>query len=383
MKTLLEKYPLLVNRWFLIAVYAIIVIAVCVQRLVFGPESYNNYTIFRWSFFNLSHGDLYALHPDQHNDLFKYSPTFAFLMAPFYALPAWAGLFLWNALNAFVPLWAVNKLKLSNQSKAFVLLFVAIELISSMQNSQSNGLMAGLMIAAFASFENKKPGLAALFICLGFYVKIFAAVAAILFLFYERKGKFLLYAAGWGILLAALPVLSAGIDGLIAQYQSWMHLLANDPAHELNYSIMTLTQRWFHFTASDSWYLVPGLILLLLPLVQKKRYDDLNFRLAYFASILVWVVIFNHKAESPTFVIAMFGAALWGITQASSRQRTALLLFVFILTGLSATDLFPPYVREHFIRPYCLKALPCIVIWLVMIINLLKQPPVTDKKSVN
>jgi hypothetical protein len=339
----------------------------------FGPASYNNYSIFHWSFHNLQYGDLYAMHPGQHQDLFKYSPTFAFLMGPFHAMPTWLGLLTWIAINTLAPFWAVQRLEIRSEAKAFILLFAAIELVSSLQNSQSNGLMTGLIIGAFAAFERGKPVWAALFICLGFYVKLFAAVAAVLFIFYEKKGQFIAMCLFWGLLLGLLPAALIGTKGLVDQYSSWLHLLEHDPAHELNYSIMTLTQRWFHFTAPDTIYLVLGIILLLLPLIKYNRWSSLHFRLGFLASVLIWVVIFNHKAESPTFVIAMFGAAVWGITQPTSWQRSLLLIFVFVLTGLSATDLFPPYVREHFIRPYCLKALPCIVLWLYITWNLLLQ----------
>lgn len=373
MQKLFEKFPLLQQRWFLAIVYGIMAAGVTIQRVIFGKESYNNFLTFKYSFYNLIHQQpLYIMHPGQHQDLFKYSPTFALFMAPFYALPEWAGIFFWNLLNVAVPFFAVQQLKISQTAKAFILLFISFELLTSIQNSQSNGIMAGLIIAAFASMENKKPVMAALFICLGFYIKVFAAVAAVIFLFYDKKIRFLAACAVWGILLAVLPAVFGGFDQLILHYKDWLHLLAIDPSHELNFSIMTLTQRWFHFTASDSWYLIPGMILLLLPLIRKERWNDLNFRLAFIASVLVWVVIFNHKAESPTFVIAMSGAAIWGISQPPSLTKTILLWFVFILTGLSATDLFPLFIRKEIIVPYCLKALPCIVIWLVMIWRLVR-----------
>lgn len=381
MNRLFEKYPWLTNRNFLAGLYLLLVLGVTIQRMMLGAASYNNYLIFRWSFINLvDHVDLYSLHPSQHFDLFKYSPTFAFLMAPFSLFPDWLGIFLWNLVNAGVLFWAVNKLSVDGKARAFVLLFVAFDLLGALQNSQSNVLMAGLMIGAFAMFEKEKPVAAALLICLGFYVKLFAAVVGLLFLFYNKKGKFLIACVVWGILLGILPALVSGFDGLILQYKSWLHLLANDPAHELNYSLMTLTQRWFHFTAPDSVYLVPGILLLLLPLARRREWNHFNFRLVYLASMLVWVVIFNHKAESPTFIVATCGVALWGISEAKSWKQTALLWFVFLFTSLSATDLFPPYVREHFIKPYCIKALPCIVLWFVMIFELLRKRYTRDQR---
>ena len=363
MNRLFEKYKWLDNVRNLTFIFVGLVVIATIHRLWLGNQSFNNFSIFRFSFFNLIHGnDLYILHPDQYNDLYKYSPTFAFLMAPFYAMPRWMGLFVFNLLNALVPFWAINRLNISSKAKSFILIFIAIELLSSIQNAQSNGIMAGLMIAAFASFERKEVVWAALFICLGFYLKIFGAAVGILFLFYDKKLKFILSAIVIGIILGALPILVTGVDGLIFQYKSWLHLLANDPAHELNFSIMTLTQRWFHFTCPDSWYLIPGIILLLLPLVRLREWKNFSFRLLYLATILVWVVIFNHKAESPTFVIAVCGVGIWSLTEENKMLRIFMLWFVFVFTILSPTDLFPPYVRHEIWQPYCLKVLPCIIV---------------------
>jgi hypothetical protein len=374
MNRLFEKFPWLNNVRNLTFIFAGIVVIATIHRLWLGEHSFNNFSIFRFSFFNLLHGnDLYILHPDQYNDLYKYSPTFAFLMAPFYAMPRWMGLFVFNLLNALVPFWAVSRLNISPKAKSFILLFVMIELLSSIQNAQSNGIMAGLMIAAFSCFERKEIVLAALFICLGFYLKIFGAAVGILFLFYDKKLKFIISCVVIGIFLGVLPMVVTGIDGLIFQYKSWLHLLGNDPSHELNFSIMTLTQRWFNFTAPDSWYLIPGMILLLLPLVRVKEWKNFSFRLFYLAAILVWVVIFNHKAESPTYVIAVFGVALWGIMEGNKNLRIFMLVFVYLFTILSPTDAFPPYVRLHVWQPYCLKALPCIIMWGIMTWQLLMR----------
>ena len=60
-------------------------------------SQYNNYIIFAQSFSNLWNGEnMYIRHPDVYADLYKYSPTFALVMAPFRALPVWAGLWFWN-----------------------------------------------------------------------------------------------------------------------------------------------------------------------------------------------------------------------------------------------------------------------------------------------
>ncbi|GAB4131639.1 MAG: glycosyltransferase family 87 protein [Bacteroidia bacterium] len=373
MKNLFRKYPFLAHPAFLLALYVIVFAAVTLHRLLMVDDAFNNFDIFRYSFFNLITGnDLYILHPDQYFDLYKYSPTFALTMAPFWWIPKLPGLFIWNFLNALLPLYAIQRLKISGYAKAFISYFILIELITSVQNSQSNGLMAGLMILSFVFLEEKKPALSVLMICLGFYVKLFAALAALLMLFYDRKPRFILSGALFVITLGVLPVAVTGIEGLTMQYKSWLHLLGNDPAHALNYSIMTFAERALHVHLSDSLYLIGGLILLSLPLLRQAHYNSYQWRITYLATILIWVVIFNHKAESPTFVIAMAGAALWYSVAEKNTFRLILILFVFLLTGLSATDLFPPFIRNEIIRPYALKALPCIVLFFVMIADLWK-----------
>lgn len=367
MNRIFTKLPWLTHPLFLASLYLAIVAFVTIYSAWVNPTSINNFQIFRWSFSNLIHGvDLYALHPEQHEDYYKYSPTFALLMAPLHILPRPAGLLLWNFLNAFLPFWAIQRLKIPDRAKAFILLFICMELLGSLQNTQSNGLMAGLMIGTLALLERRQMVLAALLVCLGFYIKVFGAGAGILFIMYDRKARFLIACALWGLLLAIAPLPITGLDHLVSLYKGWLHLMATDPAHDMNISLMTLTQRWFHFAAPDSWYLAPGIAVLLLPLARRAVREMPAFRLLYCAALLIWVVIFNHKAESPTYVIAMCGVALWAITEPPSLGRTLLVWFAFILTSMSGSDLFPSYVRENIVGPYRLKALPCIVIWAIV-----------------
>lgn len=374
MMKLADRYPLLKSLRFWTLVFIAVAVAASLHRWYLG--NINNYVIFRWSFLNLLSGtDLYALHPEQHYDLYKYSPTFALFMAPFSLLPDWLGIVVWNLLNVLVLFYAVKKLPLGEAQKTGILIFSFIEVLTSVQNSQSNALMAGLMVLAFVMMEEKRPWLAALFICLGFYVKIFALVVAVLFLFYDKKLKFILAMTVWGLLLAVLPVLVAGPEGLRMQYESWLHLLANDPAHELNYSVMTVTQRWTGLELPDLVFLVPGLLLLLLPFLRFTSWSDLRFRLFLLASLLIWVVIFNHKAESPTYAIAMCGAGIWLAVEEKTPPVIALAVFVFVFTGLIATDLFPASWRSDFFRPYAIKAVPCILLWFFLLYRLFSVKP--------
>lgn len=372
-KTLAQRAPWLFAAAFPWILFAAIALIASVHRLLLGEGSFNNYTIFACSWRHLlDNVNLYAISPD-HYDLYKYSPTFAVFMAPFAMLPRCLGLILWNMLNMLLPVWAVSKLSITQKQKNLLLLIVLIELLSSVQNSQSNGIMLGLIVGAFAFFEKGQPVPALLLICLGFYIKIFAAVAALLFLFYPQKGKSILSGIIFVVLLGLLPLVAVAPDFLGWQYSNWLQLLANDPAHLQNFSIMTLFERAAGLTAPDIVYLIPGIALLLIPLSRTERYHEFSFRLLYLCSILLWVVIFNHKAESPTYCIAMGGIAVWFIMGEKTTARKIVMLLAFILVALSPTDLFPKFIRITYIEPYALKALMPVVIWLWITWDLLTK----------
>ena len=103
--------------------------------------------------------------------------------------------------------------------------------------------------------------------------------------------------------------------------------------------------------------------MFCLPLVKFKNYSNYGFRWRLLVSILIWVVIFNHKAESPTFVIAMSGVGVWYFFSEKTRMNLALVILAFVFTSLSPTDLFPRFLREQFVIPYVMKVVFCIFIW--------------------
>src|SRR4030042_3589385 len=97
---------------------------------------YNNYVIFKSSFHHLVQDkDLYAYHPEDHYDLFKYSPSFAFVFGLFAVLPDFAGILLWNLVSALMLYFAMLSFPdLSVRAKASMLLVIIIELMTTMQN---------------------------------------------------------------------------------------------------------------------------------------------------------------------------------------------------------------------------------------------------------
>lgn len=369
-----NSYPILLGLYTLLAIIASVHLYSLPPHVFEGyPDlsftSYNNYIIFKQSFFHLiAQKDMYILYLDEHWDLYKYSPTFSLFFGLFAYLPDVIGMSLWNLLNALVFFAAIWYLpRLTNKQKGFILLASLIELLTSLQSVQSNGLMAGLLIFAFGFLEREKYKWATLMILLSAFIKIFGIVGFALFLFYPQKLKSIGWAILWTGLLFFLPVLFVGWDELLLQYQSWEHMLANDHDASIGYSVMGWIKTWFGLTPNKNILVLVGALFFLIPLAQIRKYKDFSFRLLTLASILIWVVIFNHKAESPTFIIAVSGISIWYFTAKRHWVNTVLFVATIVLTSLSVTDLIPAYLKAVLLIPFVFKAVPPIWIWLKIV----------------
>ena len=326
---------------------------------------YNNYLIFKNSFFHLIHNEnLYVLYPEVQIDLFKYSPTFALLFAPLSYLPNFLGLFLWNLLNALV-FFAIWKFPFSKHTnKLWVMAFILVEYITNIQSSQSNGLMAGLMILGYVFIENKNVSLATLMIVLSVYIKLFGIVAFVIFLFYPEKWKAIGYTILWFIILFLLPLIIISPAELIQQYHNWFEMLVVDKAVSYSPSVMGWLTSWFNITPSSTLLTGIGVLIFLMPLTQVKKYTLPIFKQLILSSVLIWVVIFNHKAESPTFIIAVSGVTIWYFSQEKNKLNLILIFLVLIFTQLSPTDIFPSSIRFTYFLPYVVKVVPIILVWI-------------------
>ena len=111
-------------------------------------------------------------------------------------------------------------------------------------------------------------------------------------------------------------------------------------------------------------------LVTALPLTNTAAFARQGFRAAFLGALLMWMIAFNHLSESPTYVIAMAGIAVWYFSQERTPFHRALLWFAFLFVSVSYSDLVPPGFRGRFIAPYALKALPVVVIWGVAVAGL-------------
>lgn len=343
------------------------------QRLLVPNEGYthtlyNNFLIFQQSFFHLlENQDLYSAFPKEHYDLFKYSPSFALFMGVIAYFPVWLGLFCWNLLNVSVLFLGLKKLKFTSKNGfVFASIFILIELITTTQNSQSNALIAGLILLAFDALENSKVSKSAWMLIATVFIKLFGLVAFVLYFFYPKKIKSSLWVVFWCAVLTLLPLLFIDVQSLYYQYVSWIHLLGNDHSNELKFSVMGFLNSWFGVPAEyKNYILLLGVVLFLIPLMRTGSYKQLRYRQLYVSSILLWVVLFNHMAESATFILAVSGIAVWYFTkkEVTLLDKTLLVLTV-LFTLLSPSDIYPEFIRKMYFIPFTVKVIPCILVWL-------------------
>jgi hypothetical protein len=372
-KPIFSDYRLIFGIYTLLACIASV-------KTVFISGS-NNYSIFYFSTRHLQDGlSLYALYPAEYIDHYHYAPTFAALFAPLFALPYSIGLFLWHFLFTGVWVLGIYRMPLTHQQKVVAYWFALQELFTSLANSQTNPLIAAIPLFAFVCFEKRQPVWAAFFIMLGFNIKIYSLVGAALFILYPQKGRFLGAMILWGLVLGLLPLLLTSPDKLLWQYELWVKqlLIKSDYDKWANTSIHRLVHLFISPNVATNTIIGTGVLLFCTVYVHIRRYGEYSYRMLMVASILLFQVLFNPVSESPTYIIAVTGVVCWwGVCPRSLLDRV-LLVSCFILTVLSPSDLFPAFLREQFVKPYALKALPCALIWF-RVIYLMHRPNLIDQ----
>ena len=129
---------------------------------------------------------------------------------------------------------------------------------------------------------------------------------------------------------------------------------------------------WFGVDV-NKWVVVAlGALVFQFPLARMEMYKPYTFRLLTLSSVLIWVVIFNHKAESPTFIIAMTGAAWWFVLAVKNVLNTAPFVCCFILTSLSPTDPFPALRPDRY-AAFALPIAPSLTYPLLLELEVLPE----------
>ena len=333
----------------------------------------NNFRIFRGVFWHTLQGtSLYAEYPLEYYDVNHYGPFFSLVIAPFALMPIPLGLVFWCIALSLTLYFAITRSTFSSWQQMFVLWFCSETLLTSLFMQQFNIAIAAIIIASYALIEKERDFWAAFLIVLGTFVKLYGIVGLAFFFFSRRKGKFVLSLLFWGVVLFVAPMIISSPDYVVSQYHEWFVCLVEKNGENLasqaqNISALGMVRRVLgNPQYNDLLILAPALVLFALPYLRFKQWRNEGFRMTLLASVLLFTVLFSTGSESSSYIIALSGVCVWYFAAPWQRGKADiwLLVFVFLLSSMGSSDLYPRVVKREYIQAYSLKALPCLIVWL-------------------
>lgn len=387
------------NKWTLFSLWMLMVVI----SVALHMHNFNNFLIYKFTFWHaIEQKSLYAAYPQDHFDVNHYGPIFSLIMAPFAIVPSlWVGVFLWHLALGLFLWWAIRQGTLTTEQKVVVIWLTAHEMLNALGMSQFNVATAAMILLSYSAIHRGKDMWAAFWIVLGTLVKMYGIVGLAFFFFAKSKPKFVMWLLIWTVVLMVLPMPFFGADYVAGQYVEWIKCLGEKGQENLlsdfqNISLLGMVRKigyavsaglpayyevfesagknpdvtnWWWSTWNDLWLIAPALIYSALPWLRVKQYKHHAFQLMCLALVLMFVNIFSTGAENSSYIISMLGVAIWFIAVPWKRSRLdiGLLIFCFVLTSLSSTDLFPGDIRTYWIRAFSLKALPVVLIWLKLV----------------
>ena len=336
-------------------------------------RSHNNFLIFKGVYWHTVNGtSLYAAYPSEYSDVNHYGPLFSLIIAPFALLPEWAGMLLWLLFLSGWLFAAIYWSGLRKSQQVYIYWFCGFTLLTALFMQQFNIAIAAIILSSFFLIEKEHEGWAAFFIVLGTLVKLYGIVGLAFFLFSRHKLRLTLWLAVWSVILFLAPMAISSPDYIIGQYHEWFTCLVEKNTHNLNSFAQNISLLGFvrrttgHADYSDLWLIIPGMALFALPYLRFSQYKNLPFRETILASVLLFVILFSTGSEASGYVIALLGVCIWYTAAPWKRGKwaIALMVFVFILSGMGNCDLIPKTIRHEYIQTYALRALPISIVWL-------------------
>jgi hypothetical protein len=254
----------------------------------------------------------------------------------------------------------------------FIFWFCAHELLNAVQMQQFNIAIAAIILLSYYFVCKEKDFWAAFLIMLGTFVKLYGIVGLAFFFFSRHKGKLIGSLAFWAVVLFVAPMLISSPDYIVSQYHEWFVTTVEKNSENLqtigqNISLLGIVRKTTGcMDYSDLWLMIPGLIAFALPYLRLKQYSYEPFRQTLLSSVLMFTVLFSTGSENSTYIIAVVGVVIWYTAAPWQRSKwdIALMIYVFFFCTMAHSDLMPKFVREEWIKPYGLKALPVILVWL-------------------
>lgn len=355
-------------------IYFITLAAINLATVFAGKmNTWNIYRSVFWHF--VKHDDIYVPYAAEFGDQYQYSPSFPMLFAPFACLPYYLGYVFWNNLSMLLIPFLIFKFKhFSTQKKAIVCYIGLVEMLVCLQGTQTNVMIANLILLSFLSFENKQQWLAAFALAAGIFIKVFPIVAVSLFLLYPDKVKFLFKFFVAIVIVGALPLIIFSPAQLGIMYSKWFIIMKEDPG-VIPGSISLTGMLQAYFNISDSSKLIVQLIgvaIFCLMYIRANLVKEYYYRIYFLSSILIWVALFNHVAEITSYSIAICGVGFWFIHQKQTKSiKLFMLIFVLVATVLSIDP--TPRVIINYIYEHSLKTVPFAIIWFCILYQMLTK----------
>lgn len=339
-------------------------------RMGHGRE--NNFLIFRYVYWHvIGRLPLYEQYPQEYFDMNHYGPTFSLVIAPFAIPPVWLGMLLWLVALTLGLYVAIRHSLFTRWQQVFIFWFCAHELLNAVQMQQFNIAIATIIVASYYLIRRERDFWAACLIMIGTFVKLYGIVGLAFFFFSRHKGRLVASCAFWALVLFVAPMLISSPEYILTQYQEWFACLVgknteNYFATYQNISLIGMVRKISGSSAySDLWLMIPGLIAFLLPYLRIGQYKYEAFRQTLLASVLMFLILFSTGSENSTYIIAVVGVAIWYTAAPWKRgwPDVVLMVYVFFFCTMAHSDLMPKFIREEWIKPYSLKALPVVLVW--------------------
>jgi hypothetical protein len=333
-----------------------------------------NFEVFRAAARALLRGD--DLYAKNAADYFKYSPTFALLFVPFTWGPAALFAPLWSALNFGAAARGVEALFPGDVRKTRMAQLVALAgIVVATDGDQSNLLVAGAALLAFAAYEKGHVWAAAHLVAGAASVKLFPLAFGGLALLLPRRERSRAALVLGGAVFAwfALPLILLTPAELARQYASWHGLLGRDHGNH-GWSVMSLFQDGFGFDWTTGSIQMLALVVQAVPLIVGARLGtDRAWRRTLVCSLLCFFVLFNHRAEYTTFTIAAVALGIWYASSDAppTPLRRALVVLAVLAPGPFLTRAEPgasgvvSFLAAHRLF-HPLRVLPLLVVWATM-----------------
>ena len=370
---LLEKTNLFAALWLILAIVA------ALKQYYTGK--FNNYKIFQYVYYHtVDKVSLYAEYPQEYYDHNHYGPLFSVIIMPFALLPDVLGMSLWNLANAAFLLFAIYKLSLTNVQKSLILIISAHEFLSTSLSFQFNPSISAIVILSYIFIDKKQDFWAAMLIVFGTFIKLYGIVGLAFFFFSKNKIKFVSSIFFWAVIFFVLPMLISSPQFIVNSYIDWYERLILKNKENIylsnmqDISLMGMIRKIVgNPNLPNLPFILGGMALMGLCYLRVAMYKVEKFRMLLLSAVLIFTVIFSTASESPTYIIAFMGFSIWFVLiPKPAYWQLALLLLTLAVSSFSPSDLFPAYLRENFVKPYALKALPLVLVWIVIIYEMLR-----------